>query len=80
MVSVPVRDVFRGLYRRVHTSPNVGDDAGWPADLPQGAAELVFVDDTPSPNAAVRVCTRDESRAAVAAFDQLAIGDHPTPR
>ncbi|MGC4812174.1 DUF7161 family protein [Micromonospora sp. DT228] len=51
------------------------DDAGWPADLPAGATEVVIVEDTPSPTATLRVRTSgdDAPTSARVRFDQLAV-------
>lgn len=68
-----------GRARRLLTDDPT-DDAGWPADLPPGTTEVIIVDDTPNPNASLKVRTPDGSRAALVRFDQLAIGDQPTPR
>lgn len=70
----PIRSLEHAHWRM--TQP-----AHWrPANLPPGTPEVVIVDDTPNPNAALEVRTPDGSRAALVRFDQLATGDQPTPR
>lgn len=50
------------------------DDAGWPADLPQGTTEVVVVDDTPGPTLTVRVHpVGNPAGTAYVRFDQLAV-------
>ncbi|MGY1896286.1 DUF7161 family protein [Nocardia gipuzkoensis] len=50
------------------------DDAGWPADLPQGTTEVVVIDDTPGPLLTVRVHpVGNPSGVAYIRFDQLAV-------
>ncbi|WP_155946583.1 GAD-like domain-containing protein [Mycobacterium sp. URHD0025] len=50
------------------------NDAGWPADLPEGTTEVVIVDDTPGPLLTLRVHPVGEPSGGVhVRFDQLAV-------
>lgn len=49
------------------------DDAGWPADLPAGATEVVVLDDEPNPTLTLRVFVPGTPKYAFVRFDQLAV-------
>ena len=73
---VPVRYDQTGLAgqtARLLTDPPT-DDAGVPADLPAGTAEVVVVDDTPNPTLTLRVHpVGSATEVSFVRFDQLAV-------
>ncbi|MEV4821274.1 hypothetical protein [Micromonospora sp. NPDC049274] len=75
----PVRATDTGLNGRTARllTSEPTDDAGWPADLPAGATEVVIVEDAVSPTATLKVRTDGDAAPTTARirFDQLAVRD-----
>ncbi|MEU4334430.1 hypothetical protein AB0F59_07365 [Micromonospora lupini] len=84
MTGRPVRATDTGLNGRTARllTSEPTDDAGWPADLPAGATEVIILEDTVSPTATLKVQTSGDAapKTARVRFDQLAVRDESAER